>query len=116
MAIIRITDLTLKAVIGIYDWERVTKQAIVINATIEYNAAKAITTDDITYALDYKSITKEIIALVKKSRFQLLEAIANSILKIIMKNKAVKNAAVRVDKPRALRFAKSVSIELSAKR
>ena len=116
MAIIRITDLTLKAIIGIHDWERVTKQTIIINATIVYNARKAIATDKIKHALDYKSITKEIIALVKDSRFQLLETLTHSILRITMSRKAVKHATVRVDKPRALRFAKSVSIELSAKR
>ncbi len=116
MATIRITDLTLKTIIGTYDWERVTKQKIIINITIEYNASKAAATDTIRDALDYKLITKRVIALVETSKYQLLETLTNEILITIMDFKAVKKACVRVDKPRALRFAKSVSIELCAKR
>ncbi len=116
MAIIRISDLKLKAIIGTNAWERTTRQTVVINATFEYNSAKAEKSDDISDAVDYKSITKEIITFVRVSRFYLLEALCARVLKIIMKNKAIKKAAVRIDKPKALRFAKSVSLEHSAKR
>ena len=116
MAIIRITDLTLKAIIGTNDWERTTKQNIVINAVIEYNASKAIATDNIREALDYKTITKKILAQVKNSKFYLLEKLTAFVLEIILENKKVKKATVRIDKPLALRFARSVSVELSRTR
>ena len=61
MATIRITDLTLKAIIGIFDWERKKKQTVVINIEIEFNAAKAIKSDEVKDTVDYKVITKEII-------------------------------------------------------
>lgn len=115
MAIIRITDLTLRAIIGTNAWERTTKQKVVINVTLEYNSAKASKTDNIQYAVDYKIITKKIIDRVTRSRFFLLERLANMVLKTVMENKVVRTASVRIDKPRALRFAKSVSVELSAK-
>ncbi len=116
MATIRITDLTLKTIIGTNKWERVTKQKVVINATIEYDSSKAVKTDNIRYAVDYKTITKKIIARVRKSRFFLLEKLTDCVLKIIMETKSAKRAYVRIDKPRALRFAKSVSVELNSKR
>ena len=116
MATIRITDLTLKTIIGTNRWERVTKQKIVINAAIDYNASKAITGDNIREAVDYKTVTKKIIYRVQKSRFLLLERLTDFVLKIIMENKKIKSATVRIDKPLALRFAKSVSVELTAKR
>lgn len=116
MAIIRITDLTLKAIIGTNAWERTTKQTIVINALIEYDSKKAAETDNIREAVDYKAITKAILSRTANSKFRLLEALTDCVLKIIMANKQVRRASVRIDKPRALRFAKSVSLELSAKR
>ena len=116
MATIRITDLKLKAIIGINGWERKTKQTVVINVKLEYDSARAQKSDDIRYAVDYKAITKKIIQKVRQSRFFLLEKLTDSVLRIAMESKAVKKAVVRIDKPRALRFAKSVSVELSAKR
>ena len=114
MATIRITDLTLKAIIGIFDWERKKKQTVVINVEIEFNAAKAIKSDEVKDTVDYKVITKEIIRHVEGSKYFLLEKMADSVLKIVLKSPKVKKARVRIDKPGALRFARSVSVELGA--
>lgn len=116
MTIIRITDLHLRAIIGIFDWEREHKQDIVINVTIGYDARQAIATDDIKEALDYKTITKRIIREVEDSKFFLLERLTQHILDVVMNFSKVEFATVRVDKPTALRFAKSVSVELQAQK
>lgn len=116
LATIRITDLHLRTIIGIYDWERVEKQDVRINVSMEYDSKMAMATDNIAHALDYKAITKRIINAVETASFFLLEKLADRILNIVMENKKVLRANVRVDKPFALRFAKSVSIEVSAQR
>ena len=116
MATIRITNLRLRTIIGINDWERTTPQDVVINVTMEFDATRAAQSDDIKDTVDYKTITKKIIKAVEASQFSLLEALTNTILAIAMEDKKVLNATVRVDKPQALRFADSVSIELSKKR
>jgi D-erythro-7,8-dihydroneopterin triphosphate epimerase len=116
MAIIRITDLGLRTIIGLYDWERTTKQDVIINAEIYFDASKAVKSDKVDDTVDYKTINKKIIKHVEESQYFLIEKMAGEILKIIMEEPKVDAAKVRVDKPGALRFAKSVSIELEAKR
>ena len=116
LATIRITNLKLRTIIGIYDWERETKQDIVINITINYDARTAGVGDNIKDAIDYKAITKTIIKKVEGSSFFLLEKLAKTILDLVMDNHLIKDATVRVDKPLALRFADSVSVELSQKK
>ena len=116
MAKIQITELALRTIIGTNEWERKAKQDIVINVTLEYNSTKSCRTDHLQDAIDYKRLTKRIIREVEHSRFFLLEALAGFVLKIIMEEKRIKRAAVRIDKPQALRFAKSVSVELESKR
>ena len=116
MAIIRITNLRLRTIIGTNDWERNTKQDVVINITFDYDATKAIAGDDLKQSVDYKIITKKIIQAVETSQFSLLEKLADRILNIVLENHRVKAASVRVDKPHALRFADSVSVELHKKR
>lgn len=116
MATLHITDLTLYTIIGTNAWERTKKQKVVINISMEYDSSQAVKNDDLKAAVDYKAIAKKIIRAVTASRFLLLESLADSVLTIIMDNKKVKKATVHIDKPKALRFAKSVSAELSARR
>ena len=116
MATIRITDLRLRAIIGTNDWERDNLQDIVINIAIDYDAQKAARSDKLHDTVDYKTITKNIIKEVESSHFFLLETLCYKILQIVFENPKVKKAFVRVDKPLALRFADSVSVELSQSR
>ena len=115
MATIRITNLKLRTIIGINDWERDTKQDVIINIAIEFDAARSSQSDDIKDTIDYKCLTKEIIREVEGSAYFLLEKLARMIMKIIMKDKRAKGASVRVDKPGALRFCDSVSVEITEK-
>ena len=115
MATIRITNLKLRTIIGTNDWERECKQDILINIKIGFDATKASKSDNIKDTIDYKLLTKRIIGEIEPSSFFLLEKLAKHILEIIMENPLVKEATVRIDKPLALRFADSVSIELNEK-
>lgn len=93
------------------------KQDVIINLEIEADVPEnAMEKDEPDGILDYKTITKKIIALVQDGKFKLLEVLSQKILDLIMEDKKVKWAKVEVDKPHALRFAESVSIELEAKR
>ena len=116
MATIRITNLRLRTTIGVNDWEREHKQDVVINVTMDFDARKACASDNIQDTVNYKAITKRIIKAVEASDYLLLEKLAAAILKIVMEDPKVNEATVRVDKPFALRFADSVSVELSKKR
>ncbi len=114
--IIRIKDLRLRTIIGFKEWERDKKQDIVINITVSTDAEAAATSDDISDSIDYKELTKKIIAGVEATDFNLLERLADFILGIVMEDALVKEVTVEIDKPLALRFADSVSIELTRKR
>jgi len=114
--IIRIKDLQLRAIIGCNDWEREKKQDITINVLMDCDNDEAITSDDIKDTTDYRVLTKEIIEKVEESEFFLIERLAGFILDIVMERRAVRYATVEVDKPHALRFSRSVSVEVSAKK
>ena len=116
MAIIRITDLSLRTIIGIFDWERTRKQKVLINVEIQFNASRAARSDKVKDTVDYKTITKKIIKHVEVSEYFLLEKLADQVLKIVMEDRKVKAAKVRIDKPGALRFARSVSVEFEARK
>ena len=113
MARIRVKDLRLRTYIGIKEEEINNKQDVLINLTILYPAVDAVRDNDIDHALNYRTITKAIIAHVEGNRFALLERLTQEILDLVMSHESVRYAEVEVDKPHALRFAESVSITLA---
>ncbi len=116
MATIRIKNLLLRTYIGFNEEEINKLQDVIVNMTIEVDLDQAIQCDSVEQSYNYKIITKNVITLVQTHKFKMLEKLTQSILDEIMKNKQVSFAKVEVDKPHALRFAESVSVELEARR
>lgn len=117
MALIRIKNLLIRTYIGFNPDELVNKQDVIINIEIETDiSAEALDADAPLAILDYKTITKKVIALVQEGRFKLLEVLTKEILDLILDDDKAKYVKVEVDKPHALRFAESVSVEMEASR
>lgn len=113
---VRIKNLLLRAYIGIKEEEINNQQDVVINVELTYDASEAIHQNEIDAALNYRTITKQIIAHVDGNRFALLERLTHEVLSIVMEHGAVQWAQVEIDKPHALRYAESVSVCLEAHR
>ena len=109
---IKITDLHLRAIIGINPDERRNLQDVLINIVLYVDSRPAAESDDISDSANYRTITKEIIKLVESSRFYLIEKLASEIATICLKSQQVETVSVNVQKPTALRFAKSVGITI----
>lgn len=107
-----IKDLLLRGIIGINDWEREKRQDILINITLHGDLKPAGKSDDIKDAINYRTITKQIIQHVELSERFTVEALADDIARICCKASGVTLARVRVEKPGALRFAQSVGVEI----
>jgi len=110
---ISIKKLRLRTIIGINESERKSLQDVIISIHYRYNASKAIEEDNIKYSVNYKNITKKIIAEVEKSDFYLLESLANMIYTIVRENSSIQNVDVTVEKPFALRFSDTVVAKIS---
>ena len=111
-----IRDLSLRCIIGIYPEERREKQDIVINVEMHCDLRKAGRSDDLADTVDYKRIKKAILALVEQSRFQLIESLAEHIADLALGDPKVQTVVVGIDKPGALRFAKSSAVEITRNR
>ena len=113
---IHIRDILLRCVIGIDDDERRDKQDVVINVTLHTDTTEAARSDDFKDALDYRAVKKRIVALVESSSFSLVEALAEAIADACLEFDRVEQVDVLVEKPGALRFARTVGIEISRKK
>jgi len=113
---ILIKDLILRCKIGVNESERREIQDVVINIILWSDFSKATKTDDIDKTVDYKKINKSIIKLVENSKFFLVETLAEKIAQLCLQNDKVAKVKVTLEKPGALRFARSVGAEVIRKR
>ncbi len=108
--IVFLKNLRTEAVIGIYEWERHTKQRIRIDLEMATDAKRVAEHDRIEDALDYKAVSKRLQQFVRDSQFQLVESLAEHIAAIIIDEFNVSWVRLSVSKPGALRNASDVGI------
>jgi dihydroneopterin aldolase/D-erythro-7,8-dihydroneopterin triphosphate epimerase len=113
---IHVRDLLLRTIIGINDEERRNRQDVLISLDLDIDLRAAGESDDIRDAVNYRSLTKRIIQLVEGSEFYLVEKMAAEIARICLAEAGVQRAVVTVDKPGALRFARSVGVTIERRR
>lgn len=118
MTVIRVKDLSLRTFIGFKPHEKKHKQDVLIQLEVEVETSMVEHNDDYQADgfYDYRSMTKSVINLVEESRFDLLEALTRKVLDEIMSNPLVKKARVEIEKPHALRYSRTVSVEMSSER
>jgi FolB domain-containing protein len=114
--LIFVRDLRLRGIVGINDWERKKRQDIVVNLTLYGDFRAAGSSDSIEDAVNYRSVTKDVIAYVESSSHFLVEALATALARLCIVEHGASRATVRVEKPAALRFADSVGVEIERTR
>ncbi len=107
-----IKDLRARGIIGINDWEREQPQDILINIVVLTDTQRAAQTDDIADCVNYRTLAKEVRQHAETAKRQTVEALANDLSAICLRQPGVEKAIVRVEKPGAVRFAGSVGVEI----
>ncbi|WP_340120840.1 dihydroneopterin aldolase [Methylobacter svalbardensis] len=110
MDIIFLGGLEVETIIGIFDWERVTKQTVVLDIEMAFDIRKAAETDDIQYTLDYKTVSHRIISFVEGSQFLLVEKLISEIADIIRNEFNVPWVKITLNKKGAISGASDVGI------
>lgn len=107
-----IRDLIARGIIGINDWEREKPQEILINIELEVDLRQAGKSDDIQDSVSYRTIAKRAQAHAETAGRLTVEALAHDLARICLEEPGVQRALVRVEKPGAVRFTRSVGVEI----
>lgn len=110
MDIVYIRELQVETVIGIYDWEREVRQKVSLDLEMGTDIREAAATEDIENTLNYKSVSKRLIAFIEGSEFLLVETMAEEIAQIVMQEFGVRWLRLRLGKPGAVRGARDVGV------
>lgn len=107
-----IKDLLIRGVIGITDHEREQAQDILVNIVIFSDIRKAGSSDDVDDSVNYRTVAKKVLAHVEKNQRYTVEALATDIAALVLAESNVRSVRVKVEKPGAVRFSKSVGVEI----
>lgn len=111
-----IKDLVARGIIGVNDSEREKPQEILINIVMFADLNKAGESDDINDTANYRTVAKKAISHAETAKRFTVESLAADIARICLEEPAVMTVRVRVEKPGAVRFAKSVGVEIERAR
>jgi D-erythro-7,8-dihydroneopterin triphosphate epimerase len=111
-----IRELKFRCIIGVNEEERRTVQEAVANVVLHTDLRRAGRTDDLANTIDYKALKRSILEMAERSQFHLVEALAQSIADICLKESRVHRVTVTVEKPTALRFARTVGVKITRSR
>lgn len=110
---IEIKDLMVRGILGINPDERKNRQDILINITLWADTRAAAASDAIEDAVNYRTLTKAVIEHVESGQPMLVERLVSEIARLcFVTDERVEAAEVRVEKPTALRFARSVGVTI----
>jgi FolB domain-containing protein len=107
-----ITDLSARGIIGINDWEREKTQEILINIVLFTDLRKAGESDNLNDSVNYSSVAKKLRAHAETAARLTVEALAADLARICLAEPGVERVRVRVEKPGAVRFSRSVGVEI----
>lgn len=110
MDLVFIEDLRIETVIGIYDWEREIRQTVALDIEMAFDNTRPAATDRIEDTLDYKAVSKRLIAFVGESRFELVETLAERCAALIRDEFGVPWLRLRLAKPGAVTGSRAVGV------
>lgn len=111
-----IKDLLARCILGLTAEERRDKQDVLINIALSLDLATAGKTDRVEDSVNYTLVKKQVLAIAEGSQYRLVEALAERIAAACLEEPRVQQVEVTVEKPSALRFARSVAVEIVRRR
>ena len=107
-----IKDFIIEEIIGIHEHEKIKKQKIKFNIVLDVNQNSLPDEKDIKSIVDYEKITNKLESLTSGKKYNFLESLAEDSFKEIFEDKRINSATIKIEKPEAIKNAKSVGVEV----
>ena len=105
-------DIQLQAIVGVYDWERLQPQSLLLDLDLTLPNNQAGLTDDLANAVNYADLVERLRAFAQKSTRRLIEALAEDLAEFLLQEYAVEKVRLRLIKQGILPKVGEVGIEI----
>jgi 7,8-dihydroneopterin aldolase/epimerase/oxygenase len=113
---ILIKGLRASCILGVPKEERKAPQEIRIDLELFMDFRKPSQSDRIGDAIDYEKVCRTVTELVEGTRFHLIEALAESVAGLVLKEFSADAVMVRIFKPKIIKNAETVGVEIHRRR
>lgn len=107
-----ISELKVKTIVGVYPEERLRPRELLIRLEMCVDLRAAGRSDRVADSVDYATVSHQVKEMVEKSNRYTLEALADDIALLCLKNDRVDGVRVEVKKPGAIPFAESAGVRI----
>ena len=107
-----IKNFIIQEIIGIHEHEKIKKQKIKFNIVIDVDQNVLPDEKDIKSIVDYEKITNNLKNLAKNKKYNFLESLAEDSFKEIFEDERINSVTIKIEKPEAIKKAKSVGVEV----
>ena len=107
-----IKDFIIEEIIGVHEHEKIKKQKIKFNIILDVNKNSIPDEKDIKSIVDYEKITNKLENLTKSTKYNFLESLAEDSFKEIFEDERINSVTIKIEKPQAIKKAKSVGVEI----
>ena len=107
-----IKDFIIEEIIGFYKHEKEKKQKIIFNIVLDIDQGSLPDEKDIKSIVDYEKITNKLENLTKRKNYNFLESLAEDSFKEIFEDKRINSLKIKIEKPEAIKNARSVGVEV----
>jgi len=110
MDIIFLEQVKVQTKLGVPAWERMLPQTIILDIEIDYDLSKACKSDAIADTIDYGAVVGRIRETLTDNSFQLVEALAEHVCQLILKEFGALSVKIKVAKPAILPGLKALGV------
>jgi dihydroneopterin aldolase len=111
-----VKQLKLETIIGLFPWERVVRQRVLVDLELEVDVVKAALTDDLDFVVNYAEVCERVTLLAHEGQFKLLETFVERIAEMILRDFDVSWIKVSVHKTDVMPQVASVGVQIERAR
>jgi dihydroneopterin aldolase len=104
--------LQVETVIGVYDWERTTRQTLWLDLSLAFDCKPAGVSDELDKALDYDALSRHIRTWAAQQSFQLIETFGEQLCTLIYDFAGIRDVELRINKRGAVADCAGVGIHI----
>jgi dihydroneopterin aldolase len=110
MDTIFLEQVKVQTKLGVPEWERMTPQTIILDIEIGYDLSKSCQSDSIEDTIDYGQVVARIHETLTEHSFKLVEALAEHVCQLILKEFKAESVKIKVAKPNILPGLKALGV------
>lgn len=110
MDTIFLSEVKVQTKLGVPEWERIVEQTVILDIEIGYDLSIAGKSDNVSDTIDYGAVVARIRETLQQNSFKLVEALAEHICSLILKEFKALNVKVKVAKPAILPGLKALGV------